>query len=118
MLTSPGAHLLNAHVGKGQQFDWVVIAGLEQDTLPDFRAKTPEDVAEELRVLSVMLSRARHGVVLTRSSTLVSERTGNEYGRPDESEFLRHLRDAGVVMSVAEARAWIVAADWPAIAAR
>src|SRR5690606_995707 len=26
----PGVHLLNAHTGKGQQFDWVFIVGLEQ----------------------------------------------------------------------------------------
>ena len=63
----PGAHLLSAHKGKGQQFDWVVVPGLDQGHVPDFRAEDPASLDEELRVLLVMLSRARHGVVVTRS---------------------------------------------------
>jgi DNA helicase-2/ATP-dependent DNA helicase PcrA len=34
-----GVHLLNAHVGKGQQFDWVFIPGFEDGHLPSFLAK-------------------------------------------------------------------------------
>lgn len=70
----PGAHLLNAHTGKGQQFDWVVVPGLEKGHVPSFLAKTPEDLSEEERVLLVMLSRARHGVVITRAEQLLSKR--------------------------------------------
>jgi DNA helicase-2/ATP-dependent DNA helicase PcrA len=65
----PGAHLLNAHTGKGQQFDWVFAPGIEDGHIPDFRSTSPEQVAEERRVLLVMLSRARHGAVITRSQT-------------------------------------------------
>jgi len=65
----PGAHLLSAHTGKGQQFDWVFVVGLEEGHVPDYRCTGDDDLAEEERVLLVMLSRARHGVVVTRSST-------------------------------------------------
>ncbi len=66
----PGLHLLNAHLGKGQEFDHVVIVGLEEGVIPDFRAATPEAVDEELRILMVMVSRARKSLQLTTSATV------------------------------------------------
>jgi ATP-dependent DNA helicase UvrD/PcrA len=62
----PGVHLLNAHTGKGQQFDWVIACGLEEGHLPDRRNSTGSALDEEQRVLLVILSRARHGVIATR----------------------------------------------------
>lgn len=62
----PGVHILNAHQGKGHQFDWVVVLGLEEKHIPDGRARDPNSLREELRVLLVMLSRAKHGLTLTR----------------------------------------------------
>lgn len=62
----PGVHLLNAHTGKGQQFDWVFVVGLEEAHLPGKRNNQGAALAEEQRVLHVMLSRARHGLVVTR----------------------------------------------------
>jgi DNA helicase-2/ATP-dependent DNA helicase PcrA len=62
----PGVHLLNGHTGKGQQFDWVIVVGLEEGHLPGGRARSVASLAEEERTLLVMLSRARHGVVTTR----------------------------------------------------
>jgi DNA helicase-2/ATP-dependent DNA helicase PcrA len=44
LLTAPGVHLLTGHLGKGQQFDWVVIVGAEDGCTPDFRAGTPSPV--------------------------------------------------------------------------
>lgn len=69
----PGVHLLNAHTGKGQQFDWVIVAGLEEGILPYYLAVDADALAEEQRVLLVMLSRARHGVVLTRTRNHISK---------------------------------------------
>ena len=66
---APGVHLLNGHLGKGQEFDWVAVLGLEDGHIPDYRAATQGEIQEELRVLHVMVSRARHGLVLTRSAT-------------------------------------------------
>lgn len=63
----PGVHLLNAHTGKGQQFDWVFVVGLEEGHLPGKRNNQGEALAEEQRVLLVMLSRARHGLIVTRT---------------------------------------------------
>lgn len=76
-----GVHLLNAHVGKGQQFDWVFIPGFEQGHVPSFLAKGTAEQVEEKRILLVMLSRARHGVMVTRAGTLISAGTGKPYTR-------------------------------------
>ncbi|MFD4252536.1 UvrD-helicase domain-containing protein [Amycolatopsis thermoflava] len=72
----PGIHLLNAHTGKGQQFDWVLVPGLEERHIPDRRSTSVDQLAEECRVLLVMLSRARKGVIVTRSTT-----STDRYGR-------------------------------------
>lgn len=53
------------------------IPGFEDGRIPSFLAK-PSELDEEHRVLLVMLSRARHGAVLTRAETLVSKK-GNTY---------------------------------------
>ena len=47
----PGVHLLNAHTGKGQQFDWVFVIGIEEDHVPLKRSNRGEALAEEERVL-------------------------------------------------------------------
>lgn len=63
----PGLHLLNGHVGKGQQFDRVIIVGLEEAFLPHYRAMKSgraEDIEAELAVLHVMASRAREQLVV------------------------------------------------------
>lgn len=66
----PGLHLLTGHKGKGQEFDWVVILGLEDDQLPHWNS-TPDEAPEELRVLHVMASRARYGLAFTYCETEV-----------------------------------------------
>lgn len=71
----PGVHLLNAHTGKGQQFDWVFAIGLEEGHLPLKRNNHGDALSEEQRVLLVMLSRARHGLIVTRT-----ERADGPYG--------------------------------------
>ena len=63
----PGVHLLNAHTGKGQQFDWTFVVGLEEGHLPGKRNSHGAALDEERRVLLVMLSRARHGLIVTRT---------------------------------------------------
>ena len=68
LLSARGVHLLSAHLGKGQQFDWVFAAGLEEGVLPFELAMGSQDgLNEELRVFSVILSRARFGVAVTHS---------------------------------------------------
>ena len=70
LLTAPGIHLLSGHVGKGQQFDWVVVVGCEDGNIPFFKATSAEEEAEEARTLGVMLSRARHGLVVTKATVV------------------------------------------------
>lgn len=60
-----GLHLLNGHVGKGQQFDRVVILGLEDGHIPYYKARTNEERKDELSILHVMASRARKSLLLT-----------------------------------------------------
>ena len=89
---APGVHLLNAHTGKGQQFDWVFIPGFEKGNMPSFLAKSKAQLDEEHRVFLVMLSRARHGVVITRAQTLISKK-GRPYN-PDPSPWVTGVRPA------------------------
>ncbi|WP_287002058.1 UvrD-helicase domain-containing protein [Gordonia sp. UBA7860] len=116
LLSLPGVHLLTGHAGKGQQFDWIVVLGLEEDTLPDFRQKdTAEALAEEARILAVMISRARHGVILTGSKT-VPIKSGAIRNRV-ASRFWKLLGSGGWIKQDA-IDAWFDAADWDAIARR
>lgn len=115
LLTKPGVHLLSGHAGKGQQFDWVVVIGLEEGNIPFFEAETEEALLEEARVLSVMMSRARHGLVVSRA-TAVPALDGRVF-RKDPSRFLTQdlratLSDAGGLVR------WFKAASWGEIAAR
>lgn len=86
-----GVHLLNAHTGKGQQFDWVIIPGVEQGNVPSFLARTAEALDEEHRVLLVMLSRARHGALITYSDSLISKK--NKPYNTTPSPWLSELRE-------------------------
>lgn len=115
LLDVPGLHLLSGHVGKGQQFDWVFVVGLEDGTLPDFRDKSPIAVAEEARVLAVMVSRARHGVMVTYARS-VPAWSGKVYPK-SPSPFVKNVAQAPLTKS-GDLDAWLAAADWTAVAQR
>lgn len=93
LLSAAGLHLLSGHVGKGQQFDWVVVIGAEDGVIPDFRATTAETRLEEARVLSVMISRARHGVVVTCSRQVPT--LAGRLRDQNQSPFFSNLKAAG-----------------------
>lgn len=116
LLSAPGLHLVTGHAGKGQQFDWVIIMGLEQDSIPSFQAKTGPAIVEESRVLSVMISRARHGVLTTFSKFGV--KPWGEKSKNNPSVFMNLLRDAGSYTDWEAGRDWLNSADWDAIAIR
>ncbi|UNX53602.1 ATP-dependent helicase [Georgenia sp. TF02-10] len=115
LLTKPGVHLLSGHAGKGQQFDWVVVIGLEDGNVPFFEAKSDDALREEARVLSVMMSRARHGLILSHA-VAVPAQSGRVFAK-DPSRFLTSelratLTDgAGLVQ-------WFGTASWDEIAKR
>ena len=60
-------NLLTLHSAKGLEFDVVIMMGLEEGKLPDYRAKTDEKLLEERRLFYVGLTRARHEVHLVYS---------------------------------------------------
>lgn len=115
LITSAGVHLLSGHVGKGQQFDWAIVVGLEEDFIPFSMATTPDETAEEARVLSVMISRARHGVILSRASSVP---TNGGYPRSrTPSRFLGSIAAASPLDAPGIVE-WFRRADWDAIGRR
>lgn len=114
LLNIPGVHLLNAHVGKGQQFDWVLVVGAEDGSIPFFLARDSESRQEEARIFGVMMSRARHGVVVSHAAAVPAQ-DGRVYNK-EPSPFLVPLR--GAVADRRGFRDWLQRADWIAIAAR
>ena len=103
-----GVHLLSGHAGKGQQFDWVIALGLEDDHIPYYEAKTPELVSEEARILSVILSRARHGAFLTVAADVPNKQGGSWPKKP--SRFWENL--TGTYLDRTQALQWLENADW------
>jgi DNA helicase-2/ATP-dependent DNA helicase PcrA len=115
LLSVAGVHLLTGHVGKGQQFDWVIVIGAEDGCIPDFRAKTPSELTEEARILSVMVSRARHGVLVCYSQAVPSQ-AGRVFGK-SASRFWTTMASGGLG-GANEINNWLDGADWSAIAVR
>lgn len=117
LITRAGVHLLTGHAGKGQQFDWMVVIGLEEDYLPSYQAIQAGDnsamMGEEARTLSVMLSRARHGVLVTSSSVVAGDFIPNKR----QSRFLTNLLPA-VICDRQQIHDWLTDVDWKAIAER
>ena len=117
LITRAGVHLLTGHAGKGQQFDWMVVVGLEEDYLPSYQAIQAGDnsamMGEEARTLAVMLSRARHGVLVTSSSVIPGDFIPNKR----QSRFLTNLLPA-VISDRQQIHDWLTEADWKAIAER
>lgn len=115
LVTKPGVHVLNGHLGKGQQFDWVMVVGAEDESIPFYLANTTEELAEEARVLSVMISRARHGVFVTCADEVQITPTWRKPQEP--SRYYTQLSAAGP-LDRQQLWDWLRDADWPAIAAK
>jgi len=113
LITVPGVHLLTGHVGKGQQFDWVIVVGAEDGSIPDFRATS---MTEEARVLSVMISRARHGAIVMHAQSVTAASSGVAYSKKG-SRFLTALQSSAPLES-SEIIEWVKGANWDTIAAR
>lgn len=115
LLNAPGIHLLSGHVGKGQQFDWVVVVGAEDGNIPFFLAESETEKLEEARILSVMLSRARHGAFVTYARN-VPTIAGVPRDR-DLSPLWSSLRTSRALTGSAVSN-WLNDADWDSIAKR
>ena len=81
--------LMTLHTAKGLEFDQVLIAGVEEGTIPHFRSREDgSDLEEERRLLFVGMTRARKGLCMT----LARWRTRfNETERRLPSSFLREI---------------------------
>jgi DNA helicase-2/ATP-dependent DNA helicase PcrA len=74
-------HLMTYHGAKGLEFEAVALTGLNERSLPNHRAITPEELAESRRLFYVGITRAK------RFLLYVSDNSG--YGNPP-SRFLGH----------------------------
>jgi DNA helicase-2/ATP-dependent DNA helicase PcrA len=82
--------LTTLHSSKGLEYEAVIIPGLEQGRLPDFRATSPEALEEARRVFYVGMTRAKDTVYL-----LYSGWYENQFGRKFKqgpSQFVQELQ--------------------------
>lgn len=83
-----GVTLASLHAAKGLEWDAVFLVGLVDGTLPITYARTPEQVAEERRLLYVGVTRAREHLAL---SWALSRSSGGR-GQRRPSRFLDAIR--------------------------
>jgi DNA helicase II / ATP-dependent DNA helicase PcrA len=91
--TGAGVNLLTYHRAKGLEFDAVLLPALEDGLLPIRQASTPDEVAEERRLLYVGLTRAREHLWLAWAARRAGA-TGREQSRRP-SRFLDDLVPPG-----------------------
>jgi DNA helicase-2/ATP-dependent DNA helicase PcrA len=78
--------IMSGHASKGREFDYVFLAGLEDNVLPFYKTHdNEEELAEERRIFYVSVTRARKAVYLTSAA----KTTGTWKRQP--SRFIRHI---------------------------
>jgi DNA helicase-2/ATP-dependent DNA helicase PcrA len=117
LINAPGLHLLTGHVGKGQQFDWVIVVGAEDGCIPDFRAETSDAIQEEARVFSVMLSRARYGVIVLWAAAVEAATDGRKWLK-HPSRFLAAFDEAPAFIDRSQVSSWLDLLSWDELAKR
>ena len=93
----------------------MMIVGAEDGSIPFYLAKTAEERAEEARILSVMISRARHGVFVTYANEVQITPTWRK--SQNASPYFNEL-SAAKPLGGQDLWDWLRDADWNAIAAR
>ncbi|MGH8776922.1 MAG: HRDC domain-containing protein, partial [Jiangellaceae bacterium] len=87
-----GVTLASLHSAKGLEWDAVFVVGCHEGTLPLAYAETPEQIAEERRLLYVGVTRAREWLRISWSLA----RTPGARGSRRPSRFLDGVRPTGV----------------------
>jgi superfamily I DNA/RNA helicase len=62
-----GVRLMTIHKAQGREFRVVVIIGLNEGQLPDFRARAEDEQLAELRAFYVAVTRASRALMVTRA---------------------------------------------------
>lgn len=115
LLTIPGVHLLTGHIGKGQQFDFVIVIGAEEGCIPDWRSTSDAELREEARIFSVMISRARHGVIVTHAQNVP---TASGWVRPKTPSRFLQVFNPSTSLHGNAINDWLNHASWKDIEAR
>ncbi|HEY2044258.1 MAG TPA: UvrD-helicase domain-containing protein [Jatrophihabitans sp.] len=95
--TVQGVTLASLHSAKGLEWDAVFLVGLADQTIPIQHATTPEQLAEERRLLYVGITRARQRLSLSWALA----RNPGQARRRRPSRFLDGLRAGGATRSAA-----------------
>lgn len=80
---------VTVHGSKGLEFDTVYLIGMNQGAFPSRRAKTPEDLEEERRLMYVAVTRAKNRLVISRPEQTVGFNKQIEIREP--SQFLLEM---------------------------
>jgi len=82
--------LSTIHAAKGLEWDYVYVAGVAEGYLPISYAKTEAEIAEELRLLYVAITRARRHLLLSWSAA--DHQSGSQQRPRQASRFLQLLQ--------------------------
>ncbi|MDP1920392.1 MAG: ATP-dependent helicase [Myxococcales bacterium] len=74
VIAGEGVRVMSIHAAKGLEFRAVFLVGMNEGTLPDFRADSEPKINEERRSAYVAVTRAARLLILTRSATRTSSR--------------------------------------------
>ena len=77
---------MTIHQAKGLEFEYVIILGLEEGTLPKHKLMTKKESDEERRLMFVAITRAKSKLILSYSK----RNHENRYQKP--SRFLREMK--------------------------
>jgi DNA helicase-2/ATP-dependent DNA helicase PcrA len=70
-IDGPGVRVLTIHAAKGLEYRAVILVGMNEGTFPDYRSRTPDDVADERRNAYVAITRAERALFLLRPRSRV-----------------------------------------------
>lgn len=94
VVEGPGVRVMTIHAAKGLEFRAVALVGLNEGTLPDYRAKTDREIVDERRLCYVAVTRAARALLLTRPAT---RRLPNQ--RPRLQVVSRFVDELGLTMT-------------------